>query len=327
MFQEKLIDLCKTTTKFNNIREQEEFDGKTSDGSSAERSDDISYTLPMKVALGQEVKLTTVVVHIDVTGLAICDPTAVSSDADSQDLKVLEHYPFTNLASWTDEGRYVVLEVITAQGEGKRYNFKAANKKDSAAFVEAIQVCLATAMKHMEAKKAARLAAKEEKAAATVEGTEPVATGPKKPTKADRMRRASLVVEMASLAGGIGGDNAPDAGAIDDIMNQNQEALMAAACRAIDHDGGFVVDDDDDLSMTNDIIDVITDEMSAPLTGRRMSLVETRRQSVMADMSGQGGEMDAERAKRSGLLKDLASFVEDSSKPETIAEGYEDEDF
>ena len=36
--------------------------------------------------------------------------------------------------------------------------------------------------------------------------------------------------------------------------------------------------------------------------------------------------MDLERQKRSGLLKDLASFVDDQSRPEAIAEGDEEEE-
>eukprot|EP01047_Picozoa_sp_COSAG01_P002966 COSAG01_NODE_84_length_27672_cov_60.966344_10_plen_40_part_00 len=36
--------------------------------------------------------------------------------------------------------------------------------------------------------------------------------------------------------------------------------------------------------------------------------------------------MDDERRKRSGLLKDLAAFVDDQSRPDVIAEGDEEED-
>eukprot|EP01049_Picozoa_sp_SAG25_P011570 SAG25_NODE_1433_length_3034_cov_2.112095_6_plen_41_part_00 len=36
--------------------------------------------------------------------------------------------------------------------------------------------------------------------------------------------------------------------------------------------------------------------------------------------------MDEERRKRSGLLKDLAAFVDDQSRPDVIAEGDEEEE-
>eukprot|EP01047_Picozoa_sp_COSAG01_P002965 COSAG01_NODE_84_length_27672_cov_60.966344_9_plen_155_part_00 len=120
-------------------------------------------------------------------------------------------------------------------------------------------------------------------------------------TRADRIRRASLVVDMAAMAdgisGGSGGAAATGQGAGGNAIDQMQmggmsaqSAMMAAAVSEID---GFV-EDDADSGVALDIVAVMAESQAEPvdttLTGRA-SIVASRRASVMADISGAGTYM------------------------------------
>lgn len=341
VFQEKLVDLCKTTTKMNMPQEEEVFNHKQQSTDNAV----LSYTMPMKVTEGNDIKLKDIVCHIDLRGVAICDPNpGKGGGRDEVALTVLLHYPFTKIQSWTNEGMYVVLETLSQDMTDEKYKFKSPDGAEgAAAFVEAIQVCLAAVMKEMERKKAEKKAKAAAKKAAAAGVPAPAKKTPAKARREDRLRRASLVVDMAAMAEGIGGGGQQSGGAsksgggdanmIDDMMAgpdtmQSQRAMMAAAAAAVSEEGDGFMEDDVEDSIQLDIVQAMAEAQDAPPppTAGRQSILDTRRRSVMMDVTGAGGEMNEERAKRAGLLKDLAQFVDDASRPQTIAEGDEEEE-